>query len=158
MADHEATDDPGTPHTKHQLLTDKAHPAVRALEEEHHRAFYLPEHDMHAVVSIEERVQDCAENYVCLYAECWEVNSAGEKTGLYASTGTHSIPHHQLGNDVVDMQGVVEHMTAVMVERLAKRKKALSVADLHPAIKSAPHEQKLRKPALPRGIDDPHGI
>jgi hypothetical protein len=143
------------PRTTHKPVTQKAHPALKALKEDHHRLFELPEHGMHAVVSIVENILPGADTYLCLMADCWEVDQDGNETGLRAVSGTHSIPHFSVGNDQIKVQDVVDHMTAMMVDRLAKRKKALSSLDGH-AIKRAAIELHHERVTTPRGIDDDH--
>ena len=149
---------PTTMHVPIRAATHPGHAALRAATEDHHQVFHLPDHDMYCVVAIADRSHEGAEGGTSLHAECWEVDAAGEKTGLHAPIGLHGIPHHQLSNDVVQVDDIVELMTAIMVERLAKRKKALSLVDDHPLIKSLPDEQKRKELRLPRGINDPYAI
>ncbi|MFL5481131.1 MAG: hypothetical protein ACJ8AK_02995 [Gemmatimonadaceae bacterium] len=143
------------PTTKHVRV--ETGDVVTAATEAHHRVFHLPDHGMHVVVAIEEKVLD-ADHYAVLHADCWEVDETGAPTGLRAATGTHSIPHHTLvGPEAIDVADVIDLMTAIMAERIANRKQALSVFDSFP-VKRAAREELLRTPKFPRGIADPHSV
>lgn len=147
------------PTTKHVLVTKKTHAPAHSIhsaaKEDHHQIFHLPDHDMHCVVAVKEVLYEGADSYIVLAAECWEVDSNGVETGLHAPLGTHSIPHTTVVDGVVTVQSVIDHMTAVMTERLAKRKKALASLDGH-AVKRLSKEDQYRKPATPAGINEPH--
>ncbi len=116
--------------------------------ESHHRAFKLPDNGgVNVVVAIEQQDSGDAEQHLFLGARAWEVDDAGNDTGLHAPLGTHSIPHGLL-QDSTEMAKVVELLTNEMIARVIKRQTAINSVDAFP-IKKLPKEIAERKPQFP---------